>query len=381
MRVWQKGFMGNASNRIYFQLVPSDAAEQAHEFDCTPPPGDPEYRAVFQLATSKKQDKHLMFDASLQRDLPRSLQRGSRMVASLTEWVQGFSASQKRGRIINSLSTYLNFAKRLKFASDGEEDDRTHTDEETDYFVDTWVDIAKRTELRYWAWKHSDGRIVPSDPPGSEDRLTSWRAKPDQEECVYWMEQNRPSPLALATAKQAYEAIKALGEKKLVYIQQPATVQTTERIVMTGVITDPMGNRSSYGSELDTRFGPTLFRKTPGRQRTYGDVNQELSNRLTHLPRRWAMCKFVSSEDDSPPGEMVMKTTNLPDDNPKWENNWSNIEQRSWRDYTRSVEEVEAEVRMRDQTMRQAVEGLAPGGSAFTEAIRGGRRGSGSSAG
>jgi len=347
MRPWQRGLMGNASNRVYFQLVPSDALEQAHEFDTTPPAPEPDMRPVYVPYSMPEADiapRHPsnLAHAYIQGTVQENISLGRRIVSALEEWITaGYEDSDKKGLILGSLDNYVSW---LHLVASNYQPSPANSD-----FMDDWVAAAKDTEVEGWARTFVD-RHPELDEVGNS--IEKWKCAASSMKCSKWMAECIPPQSVLASARDALDLQERTFAEYGVYAQQPAWTEAYDHLVLTGHLFtgDPC-----YREITSTSQGPTLYQQVRGRPRAYSDVYQQIANELTHLPRQHAKCKLAAL-GDARPTEVTIKTAPLEAENPRWRENWRTVKKRSRKNYTRPVDEVEEEAGRRDRIMRRALE-------------------------
>jgi Helicase HerA, central domain len=318
MRAWEKGLMGNASNRAYFQLVPSDSKEECYEFDGTPPEAEPEFRARY-IPTADYETAADRVVSTVNGASPSAVNVLERLNGSgrvtrrdlepLTRWYPRFAKLVEEmptealagaladDPVVNNIDFFRGAVRAYGDCLKDEWDDKK---------PGPFAETVKRVLLHL-----STGRVVDRAHPGS-------------------------------------------------YVQERGIYPTTphsDRTSHSVSITEGPGGQSSgesWGSSDGPESGP-LFDKVPGRSRPYSDVHHQIANELTHLPQRHALCKLVGL-DDTRPIETEVRTVDLEAENPKWVENWDAIVSRTRQEHCRPVSEVQDEVRTRDGIMRQAVE-------------------------
>ena len=340
MRPSQRGLMGNASNRVYFQLVPSDAREQAPEFDATPRPEvimEPEYRPA-------------MISSEQWIEIGERLRRLARYITALEAW------RERGGASLHSLVREEDVRGFINWAGDAS-GDPVRAFGASDAEVEpggavTHSQCNATPEPLPWA-KHFvacdgyyDGYLLING-------LQAFYTKGGLKE---WMDTYRPPAVALDVAKEALASglrarewalelpgpfVQHSDEDRTVPVARPAWV-------------DSEGHLGHYIEDKQER-GRTSYGKVHRKVRTYSDMEREIVNELTHLPQRYAKCKLAGL-DDAPPTEATIKTKPVAAENQRWRENWEAIKKHSRENYARPVAEVEEEVRHRDRVMRRAVE-------------------------
>jgi hypothetical protein len=340
MRPWQRGLMGNASNRVYFQLVPSDALEQAHEFDATPPSTkvmEPIYQPM-------------SVDSATWVACVGVIERLERYKKALQSWQryggQGLMTGAVTEEDVRTFSAWALDASEVPLLHMGP------GDSECDVVVAGHLCKATTQGAREWAKSsyldecHYDGFLVTPELAGGE-RLGGLDA---------WMSANRPPEAALETTERAIERVKwymnELAGGEGVFVHSPDEDRRVP--VARTVAWDWDGQPYQYVDAARVR-GIGVYYEVERQQRTHADVEREIANELTHLPRRYAKCKLVGL-GDAPPTEATIKTAPLGAENPRWRENWTVVKKRSRKNYTRPVDEVEEEARRRDRIMRRALE-------------------------
>ena len=275
MRPWQRGLMGNASNRLYFQLVPSDAMEQAREFDCTPPLAEFEFRQRFRLRLGEGA-RVLRDNGRAAIDVFRRIRDGESVAPHeqvvARKWLSTYSIWSRRPRVKAAF-------QRMAESEHLEVDDK-------------WIQSLEEAHVKLEA--------------RDEDDFDTFI----QDQMVY--------PETRGTFHYNYPPGGGVGE--------------------------------SVSSEIGARYEITA-----GRSRSYSDLYQQIANDLTHLPRQHAKCQLAALDDD-PPIEATVKIRQLEPESADWAQRWASIKERSQREYSRPVEEVEEEAKRRATIMRRAVE-------------------------
>ncbi|MCH7614807.1 MAG: hypothetical protein IH978_03570, partial [Nitrospinae bacterium] len=339
MRPSQRGLMGNASNRVYFQLVPSDAMVEGKEFDATPP----------------------------WEFVPEPLHHPVWMNSEL--WLGQVEHLRELERYVGALQTWrLRGAAALTDACLTEGDVRAFL---------AWV--ADATGWPLLEFMDSDV-VIEGAVAGSQCAATE-KPVPWAEDFVRrdghftgyalinrvplsaipgglgeWVDVHRPPEVAVDVAKQAVNALRhrlqSFVDGANVFVR--ASAEDSEVPVAR-----PLGYASDgsmiHRFESKRETGRAVYEMRRRQLRTYSDVERESANELAHLPRQYAKCKLAALGDD-PPMEATVKIRQLDPESADWAQRWASIKERSRREYARPVEEVEEEARRRDSIMSRAVE-------------------------
>ncbi len=340
MRPWQRGLMGNASNRVYFQLVPSDAEEQAGEFDTTPP-STKVMEPIYQPTSAHSE----------------SWVAGVRIMDRLERYQQALEAWRSSGgkALVDGAVAEQDVLTFITWALDATGEPlyaMVPGDDEYDEVVAKHICKATTPHATEWAGSfvghghHYDGYLLTHGLPALET----------QGGLETWMSATRPPDIALETTERALARVRSwmsvLAGGETVFVQSPDEDRKVPVARPDGWNSE---GRLNHNIEQARLRGKTVYLEVDRQLRSHADVEREVANELTHLPRQHAKCKLAALDDD-PPMEATIKTRQLGPENAEWKQRWASIKERSRRKYARPVDEVEEEAKRRDGVMRRAVE-------------------------